>query len=52
LFAGRWTNSPWLPAEAFVALAAASIAGYFATLDVLSGVAEKKKEILIETLSR
>jgi ABC-2 type transport system permease protein len=52
LFAGRWTNSPWLPAEAFVALAAASIAGYFATLDVLSDIAEKKKEVLIETLCR
>jgi ABC-2 type transport system permease protein len=50
--AGRWTNSPWLPAEVFVALAAASIAGYFATLDALTGVAEKKKEVLIETLCR
>ena len=50
--AGRWTNSPWLPAEAFVALAAASIAGYFATLDALTGVAEKKKEVLIDTLCR
>ena len=52
LFVGRWTNSPWLPAEIFTGLAAASIAGYFATLDALTGVAEKKKEILIETLSR
>jgi ABC-2 type transport system permease protein len=52
LFAGRWTNSPWLPAEAFVALAAASVGGYFAALDALSDVAEKKKEVLIETLCR
>jgi hypothetical protein len=52
LLMGRWTNSPWLPAEAFVGLAAASVAGYFAALDALSGVAEKKKEILIETLCR
>jgi hypothetical protein len=52
LFTGRWTNSPWLPAEVFVALAAASIGGYFAALDALSEVAEKKKEILIETLCR
>jgi ABC-2 type transport system permease protein len=52
LFAGRWTDSPWLPAEAFVGLAAASIAGYFAALDALDNVAEKKKEVLIETLSR
>jgi ABC-2 type transport system permease protein len=52
LFTGRWTNSPWLPAEAFVTLAAASIAGYFAALDALTGIAEKKKEVLIETLCR
>jgi ABC-2 type transport system permease protein len=52
LLTGRWTQNPWLPAEAFIGLAAASIAGYFATLDVLSNVAEKKKEILIETLCR
>ncbi len=52
LLTGRWTQSPWLPAEAFIGLAAASIAGYFATLDVLSNLAEKKKEILIETLCR
>jgi ABC-2 type transport system permease protein len=52
LFAGRWTGSPWLPAEAFIGLAVASVAGYFAALDALSNVAEKKKEILIETLCR
>jgi ABC-2 type transport system permease protein len=52
LFAGRWTQNPWLPAEAFAALAAASLAGYFAALDPLSRVAEKKKEVLIETLSK
>jgi ABC-2 type transport system permease protein len=52
LFAGRWTNNPWLPAEAFAALAAASVGGYFAALDALSDVAEKKKEVLIETLSK
>jgi ABC-2 type transport system permease protein len=52
LFAGRWANSPWLPAEVFIALAAASVGGYFAALDALSNVAEKKKEVLIETLCR
>lgn len=52
LFAGRWTGNPWLPAEIFAALAAASLGGYFAALDALSGVAEKKKEVLIETLSK
>jgi ABC-2 type transport system permease protein len=52
LFAGRWTQNPWLPAEAFAGLAAASLAGYFAALDALSRVAEKKREVLIETLSK
>jgi ABC-2 type transport system permease protein len=52
LLAGRWTQNPWLPAEAFAALAAASLAGYFAALDALSRVAEKKREVLIETLSK
>jgi ABC-2 type transport system permease protein len=52
LLAGKWFNSPWLPAEAFIALAAASVGGYFAALDGLNGVAEKKKEVLIETLCR
>ena len=52
LFTGRWMGNPWLPAEAFAALAAASLGGYFAALDALSVVAEKKKEVLIETLSR
>jgi ABC-2 type transport system permease protein len=52
LLTGRWTNSPWLPAQAFVVLAAASVGGYFAALDALSKVAEKKKEMLIETLCR
>lgn len=52
LFTGRWTNNPWLPAEAFTGLAAAALAGYFASLDALSHLAEKKKEILIEALCR
>ncbi len=30
LFTGRWTGNPWLPSEAFAALAAASLGGYFA----------------------
>jgi ABC-2 type transport system permease protein len=52
LFMGRWTNNPWLPAEAFAALAAASLAGYIASLDSLTELAEKKKETLIEALCR
>ncbi len=52
LFAGNWTGSPWLPAEAFAFLAAAAVGGYFASLDPLSHLAEKKKEVLIEALCR
>jgi ABC-2 type transport system permease protein len=52
LFTGRWTGNLWLPAEAFAVLAVASLGGYFAALDALSVVAEKKKEVLIETLSK
>ncbi len=52
LFMGRWTRSPWLPAEAFAGLAAAALAGYFASLDPLTQLAEKKKETLIEALCK
>jgi ABC-2 type transport system permease protein len=52
LLTGRWTGNAWLPAETFAGLAAASIAGYFASLDALTQVAEKKKEVLIEALCR
>jgi len=52
LFAGRWTENRWLPAEAFTLLAGAAMGGYFASLDALSRVAEKKKETLIEALCR
>lgn len=52
LLSGRWTDTPWLPVQLFTVLAAASIGGYFASLDPLSQLAEAKKEILIETLCR
>jgi ABC-2 type transport system permease protein len=52
LFSGRWFGNPWLPAEAFAGLAAAALAGYFASLDALSELAEKKKERLLEALCR
>ena len=52
LFGGRLTGNRWLPAEAFALLAAASVGGYFASLDALSRVAEEKKEALIEALCR
>ena len=52
LFTGNWTGNPWLPAEAFVFLAAVAVGGYFASLDALSQLAETRKEILIEALCR
>jgi ABC-2 type transport system permease protein len=52
LFTGNWTGNPWLPAEAFVLLAAATVGGYFASLDPLTQLAEKRKETLIEALCR
>jgi hypothetical protein len=51
-FIGHWTGNPWLPAEAFVFLAAAAIAGYVASLDPLSNYAEQRKETLIEAFCR
>src|SRR6202158_1953450 len=48
LFSGRWTGNLWLPAEAFLFLAAAAVGGYFASLDALTRLAEEKKETLIE----
>jgi hypothetical protein len=49
---GRWLDNPWLPAEVFGVLAAAALAGYFASLDVFSELAEKKKETLLDALCR
>ena len=52
LLAGRWFGNPWLPAMLFVGLTAAALGGYVASLDPLSMLAERKKELLIETLCR
>jgi ABC-2 type transport system permease protein len=52
LFMSRWTGDKWLPAEVFAFLAAAAIAGYISSLDPLAALAEKKKETLIDALSR
>jgi len=51
-FAGNWTGNLWLPAQAFIFLAAAAVGGYFASLDALTSLAERKKEVLMETLCR
>ncbi|HKV26045.1 MAG TPA: hypothetical protein VJN93_15735 [Candidatus Acidoferrum sp.] len=52
LFLSGWTGDRWLPAELFTFLAAIAIAGYVASLDPLSALAEKKKESMIDALSR
>jgi ABC-2 type transport system permease protein len=52
LMAGRWTGNPWLPPIAFTALCAAAIGGYISSLDAMDRLAESKKELLIETLSK
>ncbi len=52
LFAGRWTGNPWLPAIAFAGLTAAAAGGYTAALGSMDRLAEKKRELLIETLCR
>jgi hypothetical protein len=52
LFAGKWTGNPWLPAIAFAGLTAAAVGGYTAALGAMERLAEKKRELLIETLCR
>jgi ABC-2 type transport system permease protein len=52
LLAGRWFGNPWLPAAVFAVLTTAALGGYLASLDPLSALAERKKELLIETLCR
>jgi hypothetical protein len=52
LWTAKLTGNPWLAAEAFAFLAAVAIAGYLASLQPLSELAEKKKETLIEALCR
>jgi hypothetical protein len=52
LFMSRWTGNPWLPAEVFAFLAAAAVLGYTSALDPLAALAERKKESLIDALSK
>ena len=52
LLAGRWTGNPWLPPIAFTALTAAAVGGYVSSLGAMDRLAESKKELLIETLSK
>jgi hypothetical protein len=52
LSTARMSGNPWLPVEGFAFLAAAALGGYFASLQPLSELAEKKKEVLIEAFCR
>jgi hypothetical protein len=52
LLAGRWFDSPWLPVVAFAGLTLATLGGYVASLSSLDELAQRKKELLIETLCR
>ena len=52
LLTGRWLGNAWLPPVVFAGLSAAALGGYIASLDPLSGLAERKKELLIETFCR
>jgi ABC-2 type transport system permease protein len=52
LFAGQWSGNAWLPPIAFTGLTAAAIGGYVSSLGAMNRLAEAKKELLIETLSR
>jgi len=49
---GSWLGNPWLPLMVFAALTAAALGGYVSSLEPLGRLAEKKKELLIETLCR
>lgn len=52
IFAGQWTHNPWLAPLAFSALSAAALGGYAASLTPMNTLAERKKEQLIDTLTR
>ena len=50
--AGRLSGNDWLPTEIFLFLAAAALAGYWSAMEPLTKLAEKKKEALLETLTK
>ena len=50
--AGRWFGNPWLPAGIFAGLAAGALGGYVASLEALSSLAEKKREVLLDALCK
>jgi hypothetical protein len=52
LMAGAWTGNEWLPAVVFAGLTAAVVGGYISSLNAMDRLAEAKKELLIEVLSK
>ena len=50
--AGPISGNDWLPVEIFLFLAAAALAGYWSSLEPLTKLAERKKESLLETLTK
>jgi hypothetical protein len=52
LAAGIWTRNLWLPTITFAGLTVVVSAGYGASLSALNDLAQRKKELLIETLCR
>jgi hypothetical protein len=52
LLGGRWFGDPWLPAAAFAGLTIAAFGGYVASLDSLDRLADKNKELLIDTFCK
>ncbi|HWZ99897.1 MAG TPA: hypothetical protein VN025_19225 [Candidatus Dormibacteraeota bacterium] len=49
---GRLSGNDWLPTEIFFFLAIAAMAGYWSAMEPLTKLAEKKKEALLETLTK
>ena len=52
LMAGKWFGNIWIPVVAFAGLTVAAVGGYVASLPAMNRLAERKKELLIETLCR
>jgi protein-S-isoprenylcysteine O-methyltransferase Ste14 len=50
--AGRFSGNDWLSVGIFLFLAIAALAGYWSSLEPLTKLAERKKESLLESLTK